>query len=61
MDIGAFCMLRNKEELLDGFLDSVSKILGESGNLTKEEVVDRLRNACSVKIEEPERCIPRSI
>ena len=36
MDIGAFCMLRNKEELLDGFLDSVSKILGESANLTKE-------------------------
>lgn len=61
MDIGAFCMLRNKEELLDGFLDSVSKILGESGHLTKGEVVDRLRNACSVKIEEPERCIPRSI
>ena len=58
MDIGGLCMLQKKAKMLDQLLDKVSHIIVSSSDKSREQVIEELKHAAVVKVEDIEQCIP---
>ena len=58
MDIGGLCMLQKKAEMLDQLLDKVSHIIVSSSGKSREQVIEELKHAAVVKVEDIAQCIP---
>ena len=61
LDIGAFCMLVKKSELLDTILDGVSSILTNNSGMSKENIIDSLKTVSQIRMDNLEQCIPPSL
>lgn len=61
LDIGAFCLLKNKENILDQILTEISKMLRNVSNISKDDMIQQLKTICTIKVENVEECMPDMI